>query len=169
MSWQFQSGGAMLVATLLAGCGVGQAVKDSTVEAAKWAFTTQVKTMNIDLTGRPSLNAGSAGQSLSTVVRFYQLKTSETFLQLSYAQLQANDRELLKADLLATRDAVLRPEAAVSIIEPMHEDAQFIGVVGFFRDSGTDSAWKLVIPRKQWKQTDPVKIEASGSTLALIR
>jgi len=169
MSWQFQSGGAVLVATLLAGCGAGQAVKDSTVEAAKWAFTTQVKTMNIDLTGRPSLNAGGAGQSLSTVVRFYQLKTSETFSQLSYAQLQANDRELLKADLLATRDAVLRPETAVSIIEPMHEDAQFIGVVGFFRDSGTDSVWKLVIPRKQWKKTDPVKIEASGSTLALIR
>ncbi|MBV8157604.1 MAG: type VI secretion system lipoprotein TssJ, partial [Dyella sp.] len=98
MSWQLYGGGAMLVAALLAGCGAGQAVKDGTVDAAKWAFTTQVKTMNIDLAGRSSLNASGAGQSLSTVVRVYQLKTAESFEQLSYAQLQENDRELLKAD-----------------------------------------------------------------------
>jgi len=169
MSWQLYGGGAMVVAVLLAGCGAGQVVKDGTVEAAKWAFTTQVKTMNIDLAGRSSLNASGGGQSLSTVVRVYQLKTAQSFEQLSYAQLQENDRELLKADLLAASDAVLKPEAAVSIVEPMHEDAQFVGVVGFFRDTGKDAVWKLVIPRKQWKKTDPVKIEASDSTLALIQ
>ncbi|HEX3635238.1 MAG TPA: type VI secretion system lipoprotein TssJ, partial [Paraburkholderia sp.] len=83
-------GATALIILAIAGCGVGQAVKDGTVDAAKWAFTTQVKTMNMDLVSRSSLNANGAGQSLSTVVRIYQLKTPQAFQQLDYTQLQTN-------------------------------------------------------------------------------
>jgi type VI secretion system protein VasD len=41
-------------------------------------------------------------------------------------------------------------------------------VVAFFRNAGKDSTWKLVIPKKQWKNTDPVKIEARDNTLNLV-
>lgn len=167
MRQQFRNGAICLFAILTAGCGVGQAVKDSTVEAAKWAFTTQVKTMNLDLASRSSLNSSGAGLSLSTVVRIYQLKRPETFTQLSYAQLQTNDLASLKPDLLATRDVVLRPDERVSLAEPMHAEAEYVGVVALFRHTGQDETWKLVIPKKQWKQTDPVRIEVRGSTLAL--
>ena len=161
--------GMVALATLaVAGCGVGQAVKDSTVDAAKWAFTTQIKTMNLDLVSRSSLNENGAGQSLSTVVRIYQLKTPQAFGQLDYAQLQTNDLDALKADLLATKDVVLRPDASASITEPMNSDAEYVGVVAFFRDAGKDSMWKLVVPKKQWKQTDPVKIEVRDNTLQLV-
>ncbi|AQV93837.1 type VI secretion system-associated lipoprotein [Cupriavidus necator] len=152
---------------LLAGCGVGQAVRDGTVEAAKWAFTTQVKTMNLDLTSRAALNTNGAGQSLSTVVRVYQLKAPQTFEQLSYAQLQANDLESLKPDLLASKDVVLRPDASVSLSEPMHADTEYVGVVALFRSPDKEAVWKLLLPKKQWKKTDPVKIEMRGSTLQL--
>ncbi|WER50127.1 type VI secretion system lipoprotein TssJ [Cupriavidus sp. WKF15] len=167
MRRQLQNGVGLLVATLIAGCGVGQAVKDSTVEAAKWAFTTQVKTMNLDLVSRSSLNTSGAGQSLSTVVRVYQLKTPQVFEQLSYVQLQTNDLESLKPDLLATRDVILRPDASVSLSEPMHADAEYVGVVALFRNAGKETVWKLVVPKKQWKKTDPVKIEVRDSTLQL--
>lgn len=169
MMRQLRTGGIVVLAMLaVAGCGVGQAVTDSTVEAAKWAFTTQVKTMNVDLLSRSSLNANGDGQSLSTVVRIYQLKTPQTFQQLDYQQLQTNDLDALKADLLATKDVVLRPDASASISEPMNGDAEYVGVVAFFRNAGKDATWKLVIPKKQWKKTDPVKIEARDSTLNLI-
>ncbi|MBP0639242.1 type VI secretion system lipoprotein TssJ [Cupriavidus sp. AcVe19-6a] len=168
MRWQMRSRVAALGFTLLAGCGMGQAVKDGTAAAAKWVFTTQVKAMNIDLTSRSSLNTNGAGRPLSTVVRIYQLKTPQAFEQFGYDQLQANDLELLKADLLATRDVVLRPDATASISEPMNEDAQYIGVVALFRDSGKDAVWKLLIPRSQWKATDPVKIIASDNVLELV-
>ena len=168
MKRQLRIGAAALAVLAVAGCGVGQAVKDSTVDAAKWAFTTQVKTMNMDLVSRSSLNANGAGQSLSTVVRIYQLKTPQAFQQLDYTQLQTNDLAALKADLLATKDVVLRPEASASISEPMSSDAAYVGVVAFFRDAGKDSSWKLVIPKKQWKKTDPVKIEARDNTLNLV-
>lgn len=164
---QLRIGLAALAVASLAGCGVGQAIKDNTVGAAKWAFTTQVKTMNVDLISRASLNPNGAGQSLSTVVRIYQLKDTKTFDALDYAQLQSNDLEALKLDLLATKDVVLRPGASASVSEPMNEDAEFVGVVAFFRHAGKDVTWKLVVPKKQWKKSDPVAIEVSGNTLQL--
>jgi type VI secretion system protein VasD len=159
---------AVLAAVISAGCGVAQTVGDSTVNAAKWIFTTQVKTMNVDLKGRSSLNADAQGQSLSTVVRFYQLKDAQTFGQLTYAQLQSDDLNLLKTDILATKDVVLRPEASASVAEPMNPDAQVVGVVAFFRAPVQDRVWKLAIPKKQWKKTDPVKIEVNGNELVLV-
>jgi type VI secretion system protein VasD len=168
MMRQLRTGVSVCALATIAGCGVGQAVGDSTVDAAKWAFTTQVKTMNVDLVSRASLNTNGDGQSLSTVVRIYQLKTPQAFQQLDYRQLQTNDLDELKADLLATKDVVLRPDASASISEPMNGDADYVGVVAFFRNAGKDSTWKLVIPKKQWKKTDPVKIEARDNTLTLV-
>ena len=168
MMRQLRAAATVLAILTSAGCGVGQAVKDNTVDAAKWAFTTQIKTMNVDLVSRSSLNANGAGQSLSTVVRIYQLKTPQAFQQLDYTQLQTNDLDALKADLLATKDVVLRPDASTSVSEPMNSAAQYVGVVAFFRNAGKDSMWKLVIPKKQWKNTDPVNIEARDNTLNLI-
>jgi type VI secretion system protein VasD len=153
--------------SIFAGCGVGQAVKDGTVDVAKWAFTTQVKTMNLDLIGRSSLNINSGGQSLSTVLRIYQLKTPQAFEQLDYVQLQNNDIDALKADLLGTTDVVLRPNANASISEPMSDDAQYVAVVAFFRDDGRNSTWRLLVPKKQWKKTNPVKVEVRESELQL--
>jgi type VI secretion system protein VasD len=159
---------AILSTVAMAGCGVAQAVGDGTVDAAKWAFTTQVKTMSVDLSGRASLNADVQGQSLSTVVRFYQLKDVKTFAQLNYVQLQSDDLNLLKADLLATKDVVLRPGASASLAEPMNPDAQVVGVVAFFREPVQDRTWKLAIQKKQWKKTDPVRIEVNGNELVLV-
>ncbi|MGZ2746686.1 type VI secretion system lipoprotein TssJ [Burkholderia stagnalis] len=164
----FRTGAIVLAMSAVAGCGVGQAVKDGTVGAAKWVFTTQVKTMNIDLVSRASLNPNDAEQSLSTVVRIYQLKTPQTFRQLDYTQLETDDLDALKADLLATTEVLLRPDARASVSEPMHSDAEYVGVVAFFRDPGRNSAWKLTVPKQQWKKTDPVKIEARGNTLNVV-
>ncbi|MNU04827.1 Type VI secretion lipoprotein [compost metagenome] len=49
----------------------------------------------------------------------------------------------------------------------MHADAEYVGVVAFFRGSDKEAVWKLVLPKKQWKKTDPVKIEVRGSTFQL--
>jgi len=164
---QMQLAAAVCAILTIAGCGVAQSVKTGTVDAAKWAFTTQVKTMNLDFVSRSSSNTNGTGQSLSTVVRIYQLKTPQAFDQLDYAQLQTNDMDALKADLLGSTDLVLRPNASASISEPMSDDAEYVGIVAFFRDDGRDWKWKLVVPKKQWKKTDPVKIEVRDSSLSV--
>ncbi|WP_244102635.1 type VI secretion lipoprotein TssJ, partial [Burkholderia ambifaria] len=66
-------------AARVAACGRARTHSRDTGDAAKWAFTTQVKTMNLDLVARSSLNANAAGQPLSTVARLYQLKDAKTF------------------------------------------------------------------------------------------
>jgi type VI secretion system protein VasD len=167
MTRQLPLSAALCAILTVAGCGVAQSVKSGTMDAAKWAFTTQIKTMNLDLVSRSSLNTSGAGQSLSTVVRVYQLKTPRTFEQLDYTQLQTNDIDALKADLLSTTDIVLRPNASVSISEPMNDAAEYVAVVAFFRDAGRDSTWKLLVPRKQWQATDPVRVELRDSSLQL--
>ncbi|KWH63613.1 type VI secretion protein [Burkholderia anthina] len=159
------SSAVMLVA--LTGCGVGQAVTDGAVDAAKRVFTTQVKTMSVDLVARSSLNASATGQPLSTVVRFYQLKDATTFGQLDYARLQTNDLDALNADLLATKDVVLRPGASISVTEPMNPATQVVGVVAFFREPASGAVWKLSIAKQQWKKTDPVRIDVRDNVLEL--
>lgn len=158
----------LLAMAALAGCGVGQSVREGAVEAAKWAFTTRVETMNIDLVARAALNADGAGQPLSTVVRIYQLKSPQAFESLSYAQLLGEDLDSLGSDLLATHDVVLRPAAAASVSEPMKPDADYVGVAALFRDTGKNAVWKVVIPKKQWKATDPVKIIARDNVLEVV-
>jgi type VI secretion system protein VasD len=167
MTRHLRLGVAMCATLALAACGAAQSVGNATVGAAKWAFTTQVKTMNLDLVGRSSLNTSGDGRSLSTVVRIYQLKKAQTFEQLDYAQLQTNDLDALKADLLGTTDVVLRPDANASISEPMNEAADYVAIVAFFRDTGRDTTWKLLLPKKQWKTSDPVEVEVRDSTLRL--
>ena len=49
----------------------------------------------------------------------------------------------------------------------MNEAAQVVGVVAFFREPGQDAGWKLSIPKKQWKKTDPVRIDVRDSTLSV--
>src|SRR5258707_862487 len=100
--------------------------------ATKRAFTTQGKKIKHNLISRSSSNTSGTGQSLSTVVRIYQLKTPQAFDQLDYAQLQTNDMDALKADLLGSTDLVLRPNANASISEPMNEDTEYVGIVAFF-------------------------------------
>lgn len=159
---------ALCTSLLVTGCGIAQSVKTGTVDAAKWAFTTQVKAMNLDLISRSSLNTNGAGQSLSTVLRVYQLKTPQAFEQLDYAQLQSNDLDALKPDLLTTTDVVLRPNANASISEPMSDDTEYVAIVAFFREDNQRATWRMVLPRKQWKQSDPVRIEVKDSSMALI-
>ena len=81
--------------------------------------------------------------------------------------MQTDDLDALKTDLLATKDVVLRPNASASINEPMKEEAQYVGVVAFFRSPDRDSTWKLLVPKKQWKKTDPVKIIVRGNVMEL--
>ncbi len=75
-------------------------------------------------------------------------------------------RALLKADLLGNLEVSLAPGATTKLSAPMPDDAQFVGVVGFFRDQD-GAEWQLVIPKSQWKKTDPVRLVVNGNRLEL--
>lgn len=99
-------------------------------------------------------------------MRVYQLKDTKAFEKASYSRLLDDDRELLKVDLAGSMEAVLGPGATVKLSAPMADEVQAVGVVGFFRDQD-GATWQLVIPKSQWKKTDPVKLIVTGNQIEL--
>ena len=86
-----------LLCAMLSGCGIWQGMKDGTVEATKSVFYTKLKILKIDLIARNGLNQNERGQSLSTVVRVYQLKDKQKFMKVAsyrdFAQSRQNHLE----------------------------------------------------------------------------
>lgn len=158
--------GALTVASM-SGCGMWQSVKDTTVDATRAVFIAKVKQMNLVIESRSALNENEQGQSLPVVVRVYQLKDAKVFEKASYTQLLDDDSALLKADLLGGIETTLGPDAAVKLSASMAVDAQVVGVAGFFRDQA-GAEWQLVIPKSQWKKTDPVKLVVTGNRIELV-
>lgn len=160
------AGAWMTAAALLSGCGMWQSAKETTVDATRAVFVAKVKEMNLVIESRAALNPNEQGRSLPVVLRVYQLKDTKTFEKAAYGQLLDDDRALLKADLAGSMEAVLGPGATVKLSAPMADAAQAVGVVGFFRDQGR-ATWQLVIPKSQWKKTDPVKLIVTGNQIEL--
>ncbi|UXU91929.1 type VI secretion system lipoprotein TssJ [Burkholderia sp. S-53] len=158
--------GALTVASM-SGCGMWQSVKDTTVDTTRAVFIAKVKRMNLVIESRSALNENEQGQSLPVVVRVYQLKDAKVFEKASYAQLLDDEGALLKVDLLGSMETTLGPDATVKLSAPMADDAQAVGVAGFFRDQA-GAEWQLVIPKSQWKKTDPVKLIVTGNRMELV-
>lgn len=92
--------------------------------------------LHTDFTAREALNTDSReSNSLSepVVIRIYQLKDRKTFDKTVYQQLLIDGETILKADLLASRDVVVKPGGDATLNMPMEADTQFVAVVGLFR------------------------------------
>jgi type VI secretion system VasD/TssJ family lipoprotein len=95
--------------------------------------STKIKVLHLDFTAREALNTDSReSNSLSepVVIRVYQLKDRKTFDKTVYQQLLQDDSTILKDDMLASRDVVVKPGGDANLDMPMEEKAQFVAVVG---------------------------------------
>ncbi|MBB1630355.1 type VI secretion system-associated lipoprotein [Cupriavidus sp. UME77] len=151
---------------VLAGCGAWQSVKDTTAAAASAVFVAKVKQMNLVIVSRSALNQDERGVSLPVVLRIYQLKDAKAFDTATYAQLLEGAGDPLKTDSLGRTEVTLGPAATVGPSEPMADDAQYVGVVAFFREQ-SGAEWQLVIPKARWKKGDPVKLAVTDNRLEL--
>ncbi|MBR8180854.1 type VI secretion system lipoprotein TssJ [Burkholderia ambifaria] len=158
---------AAMAAALLSGCGMWQSVKTTTADMTRAIFVAKVKQMNLVIESRSALNPNELGQSLPVVMRVYQLKDAKVFEKAAYSQLLDDDRALLSADLLGSLETTLAPDATMKLSAPMADDVQAVGVAGFFRDQG-GAEWQLVIPKSQWKKTNPVKLIVTGNRMELM-
>lgn len=160
-----------LLALNLAGCGLTQSITDGTKSALTSVFYKKIKTLHLDFTAREALNTDAReNNSLSepVVVRIYQLKDRKTFDKTVYQQLLKDGDTLLKADLLAARDVVIKPGGDASLDMPMEADAKFVAVAGLFRypDMGNNT-WKLVMEREELDPDKPRILEAGNNHLTL--
>ncbi|WP_234084107.1 type VI secretion system lipoprotein TssJ [Enterobacter quasiroggenkampii] len=160
-----------LIALILTGCGVTQSVTDGTRSAFNSVFYKKIKILHLDFTAREALNTDSReSNSLSqpVVIRVYQLKDRKTFDKTVYQQLLQDDSTILKDDMLAIRDVVVKPGGDANLDMPMEEKAQFVAVVGLFRHPDMDNnAWKQVIKRSDLDPDKPRILEAGDNSLTL--
>lgn len=160
-----------LLAFSLTGCGVTQGISDGTKSAYTAIFHKKIKVLHLDFTAREALNTDareSNSLSESVVVRVYQLKDRKTFDKTVYQQLLKDGDTVLKADLLASRDMVVKPGGDANLNMPMEEDAQFVAVVGLFRHPDmVNNTWKQVIERDDLDPDKPRILEAGNNHLTL--
>lgn len=160
-----------LTALILTGCGVTQSVTDGTKSAFNSVFYKKIKILHLDFTAREALNTDSReNNSLSepVVVRVYQLNDRKTFDKTVYQQLLQDDASILKDDMLASRNIVVKPGGDASLDMPMEEEAQFVAVVGLFRHPDmTNDTWKQVIKRSDLDPDKPRILEAGENHLTL--
>lgn len=160
-----------LLAFSLAGCGVTQSVSDGTKSAFNAMFYKKIKVLRLDFTAREALNTDSReNNSLSepVVVRVYQLKDRKTFDKTVYQQLLKDGETILEADLLVSRDVVVKPGGDVNLNMPMEADTQFVAVVGLFRHPDmVNNTWKMVIGREDLDPDKPRILEAGNNYLIL--
>lgn len=158
----------LIVGISLAGCGLTQKVKDSTISVTKSIFYKQVKMLHLDLQAREGVNNNANGASLATIVRIYQLRDRKSFDDSDYPSLFADDSQAIKADLIAQNDVRLRPGETVTIDVPMKEDAQFVAIAGmFYNPDQLNNTWRLVLAREELDPDKPRIIEARNNVLTL--
>nr|WP_223965471.1 type VI secretion system lipoprotein TssJ [Burkholderia diffusa] len=166
-TWVTRSGwttAAGMLTLALAGCGAWQSVKQTTIDATRAVFVAKVEHMNLVIESRAALNQDDQGASLPVVLRIYQLKDGKALEKAGYAKLLADDKDALKTDLLNCTEVTLDPGATVKLSTPMADAAQAVGVVAFFRDQ-SHAEWLVVIPKAQWKKTDPAKLIVTGNQI----
>ncbi|MHA7847474.1 type VI secretion system lipoprotein TssJ [Serratia sp. D1N4] len=158
----------VILVLMLTGCGLTQKVAEGTKSVASSIFYKQIKTLHLDFATRAALNtAEDDSTSLPTVVRIYQLRDRKAFEKADYQSLLLRGDDVLKADLLASREVVVKPGGSASLDMPLEKEANFVAVVGLFRAPDlTKNNWRYVIPREELDPDRPRTLELSkGLTL----
>ena len=103
------------------------------------------------------------------MIRVYQLRDSKAFDKAVYEQLVKDDEETLGDSVLASRDVVVKPGGDANLNMPMHEEAQFVAVVGLFRHPDTaKNHWKLLLTRDDLDPDEVRVIEPCDNRLTLL-
>lgn len=161
-----------LLALNLTGCGLTQSVSEGTKSALTSVFYKKIKVLHLDFTAREALNTDARENnslSESVVVRVYQLRDDKVFNKTVYQQLLKEGETVLGADLLASRDLVVKPGGDALLNMPMEEDAKYVAVVGLFRHPDmVKNTWKLTIEREELDPDKARVVEAGNNYLTLL-
>lgn len=138
------TGCATTAAVQAVGTAVNIAMQLSGIKTDTGNETKKVLEIPMRISAGSELNTTHYGQSLSLVVRVYQLRSSRAFGDLPYSAASADDagKAALGEDLIAVEDVVLIPGKHYDLTQKLATDSTTIGVVGLFR-SPAHRRWKI--------------------------
>ena len=158
----------LLSPTLLSSCGAWQKTKQGTASIADVVFYRQVNILHLTFIARTAINQDDAQQSMPLRLNILQLSTRQRFDNAEYSSLLAQPDWVLKESLVAQRQLSVMPGQSVSLDMPMEKQAQFVAVVGLFRQPDRErGTWKRVLSREELDADSPRTIEVRDNTLNL--
>ena len=96
------------------------------------------------------LNLDDSGESLSVVVRIYQLSEKDRLEGADFSILWKSDQEILKEHLLDRKEITLQPDSRQVVkIEPK-EEAKYLAVMALFRRP-QGVTWRQIVPLNKKK------------------
>lgn len=104
--------------------------------------------MTINAADKVNLDTG--GQSLSVVVRVYQLKDKGRLETADYNAIWKSDKETLSDDMLERQERVVQPGTQELLDIQTNSSAAYLGIVALFRNPSGDT-WRKVLPLNKGK------------------
>jgi type VI secretion system protein VasD len=99
--------------------------------------------LKLVLQGTDRLNPSEKGEPLAMAVRIYQLKGSNKIADASFSDILDNDKTVLAEDLVDMKELTLQPSQQVTPPLPRADGAQYLAVVGLFRQPAGTS-WRVL-------------------------
>ena len=90
------------------------------------------------------LNPDDRGQSLPTVIRVYQLRSTAALERADFNRVCREPKEALQADLLRTDEFTMSPGETLSRAIDRDRNARYLVVVALFRKP-TGTSWRAVV------------------------
>lgn len=141
-------------------------VQQASVNEPKKA--SSIKDLYIQFNADKSPNADKNNHPLSVMVRVYQLKDKNAFIQSNYKDLLNDKNENVKEDTLTQYDIPLKPTDKILLHRPLETDTIYIGVAAFFKQPDLQkNNWKVIIRRDILFKKKPRIIEVNTNTLSL--
>jgi type VI secretion system protein VasD len=125
----------VLAALSLTGCGKSPIVLARPTPATSPLTITASADTNPDANGRPS----------PVVVRVYQLKADDAFVNAEFFPLFDDDMKVLGPSLISRDEYVLAPAERRTVEVAVSGEAKFLGAVAAFRDI-RNAEWRVLVP-----------------------
>jgi type VI secretion system protein VasD len=103
--------------------------------------------VELTVVGGPELNPNAQGRASPVVVRIFDLSTTQSFESADFEALFEHAGEVLKHDLVAQEEFVLRPGDIQQHNRSVQPQVQALGVAAGFRDL-EHAVWRLTVPVK---------------------
>ena len=101
--------------------------------------------IELTLVGGPELNPNGQGRASPVVVRIFELAATQAFESAQFQGLFEHPADVLKQDLVAQEELVLRPGEIQERNRSSQPQVQALGVMAAFRDV-EHAVWHLTVP-----------------------
>lgn len=157
-------GGYLLI---LCGCSSSNNdIQQASVNEPKKAH--HIKELYLQFNTNKELNLNQDKQPLSVMVRIYQFKDNQAFLQSNYKDLLKERNDNIKQNTLNQYDIILKPNEKILLHRPLEKDTVYIAIVAFFRKPDLqENNWKTIIRRDYLLKKKPRIIEINSNKLSL--